>query len=245
VAVELAPDVDAARDSVSIAGPVWLPAGRYEMTTWFRTSRPFDGSITVLDGSGPRPRLAELRGPRSNPVHLTFELPMTVPRVLIEATRPELAQQVQRTEIRPLSLIARSARPDVRGVRAVQALAARPGAYVFFLDDNAYPEGEFSWTRGGRQSALLVSSSGATAVRLTLQSGASGGSVRVSVGQNQRRLNLAPWETRTIDVPLSDTARWVPVTIGSEGGFRPSEVQPGSTDTRWLGCRFSIALVTS
>ncbi len=245
VTVEIARDEYADRESLAIAGPVWLPAGRYEATTRFRTSRPFEGSLVILDGSGPRPQFAELSGPLSNPARLAFELPITVPRVHVEATRPELAQQAEKTDIRPVSLVARSARLDVRGVRSVQPLASRPGAYIFFLDDNAYPEGEFSWTRGGRQTELLVTSSGVSALRFRLQNGASGGSVHLSVAGSGRDFSLAPWETRTIEMPVPPAARWVRVTISSEGAFRPSDVESGSRDTRLLGCRFSVALITS
>jgi hypothetical protein len=47
---------------------------------------------------------------------------------------------------------------------------------------------------------------------------------------------LSPNEERWVDIPLDRRARAAIVRFRVDGGFRPSERDPASSDRRYLGC---------
>jgi hypothetical protein len=53
---------------------------------------------------------------------------------------------------------------------------------------------------------------------------------------------MSPWESTTVEIPLDGTEVLVRITIAVSHGFRPSEVDPTSTDQRWLGSQVAVKL---
>jgi len=43
-----------------------------------------------------------------------------------------------------------------------------------------------------------------------------------------------------VDVPVAARSRMAWITVRTDRGFRPSEVDPGSRDRRFLGCSLSF-----
>jgi len=59
--------------------------------------------------------------------------------------------------------------------------------------------------------------------------------VRVSIDGRTEELELKPREERPLPIPAVAGRRASLITVDSDSGFRPSQVEPGSTDNRYLG----------
>ena len=68
---------------------------------------------------------------------------------------------------------------------------------------------------------------------MLLSNGGADNAVHVVTDAGSRLYELAPWEHVTVSLPTEDGA--VRFTVESESGFRPSELDPNSTDRRELG----------
>ena len=64
----------------------------------------------------------------------------------------------------------------------------------------------------------------------------------VEVNGTREVLELDRGETHEYRVPLTGQEVTVPLTFEPINGFRPSERNPESADTRWLGCRVVLEL---
>jgi hypothetical protein len=111
-----------------------------------------------------------------------------------------------------------------------------------YADANTFPENGVFWTQGKNAGEVLVAPAGAATLVLTLHLGPVGGAVRLTVDGQDRSVTLARDETRQIEIPLSPTARLVPLVVKAPARFRPSDHEPGSTDRRWLGCQVRVGL---
>ncbi len=225
-------------DAQRVAGPFALSAGTYSARIWFRGDVAPRGAVFLTIGD--RVQIARSEdGALLNPAELTFDLPVDA-SVVAGASDPALAKAVAQVEIVARSVVPRSERPG--DARAIESIAGRPTAYIVYTDGQTYPEGGVFWTRGTHAGTVLVATGGASTLILTLHVGPAGGSVRVTVGGQDRSVTMAPDQTRDIVAPLSDADRLVPVTVEAPGSFRPVDREPGSTDQRSLGCQVRIAL---
>jgi hypothetical protein len=170
----------------------------------------------------------------------TFDLPVDAP-VSVAVSNERLARSIDQIDIVPEAIVPRRLRPNVE-VRAIEAIAGRPGGFIIYADDDSYPEGGVFWTRGTQSATVLVTPSGASTLALTLHVGPVGGVVRLSVEGHDRSVTLAADQTQRIEIPLTPGARLVPVSVGAAGEFRPSDQDGGSTDHRWLGCQVRVEL---
>jgi hypothetical protein len=57
----------------------------------------------------------------------------------------------------------------------------------------------------------------------------------VQAGRWRMELTLNPGEERTLSIPLAPGHRASEVRFETTAGFRPSDVEPGSRDARFLG----------
>ncbi len=83
----------------------------------------------------------------------------------------------------------------------------------------------------------MVVTAGATALRLVLHVGPTGGRVALKVGGRALDVDLQPNETRELSFPLAPGTKRVPVSAKAARSFRPADVDPGSDDRRLLGCQ--------
>jgi hypothetical protein len=125
---------------------------------------------------------------------------------------------------------------------AVSQIPDMPGAYLFFKNDAVYPEPASFWTRGQEEAEVLVMTPNASHLRVVFMCGPKGGPVRLRVGSLNLDRELAPDAADMARVPLAPGQTLVPVTIKAPSGVRPADRDPGSTDTRLLGCRVEIRL---
>ncbi|HXE80000.1 MAG TPA: hypothetical protein VNK41_04560 [Vicinamibacterales bacterium] len=146
--------------------------------------------------------------------------------------------------------------PINTAVHRVRVLfGTNPRFQIYFLDDNAYErEGESFWIRGdSRADMLFKTPRRVSRLRLGLSAGVFGVTVHVDAGDAEETVQLAPGETRTIELPLDEgfpyrpqgpstgTLVW-PVSIGVEGGFIPM-FDGTNNDHRFLGVRVIPELI--
>jgi hypothetical protein len=173
----------------------------------------------------------------------TEELPATLPpveidfpvnvRALIVRGDEALRRNVRGLLLEPLEIV----RPGDRLTAATSRRAVRyAGAAVFFLDDYSYAEPEAFWVAGGGVSSVVVQPDGRGGLaRLHLRNAPVENRVVLSSGRWEEAFTLAPGETRVVQVPMAPGRGAALLTISSAAGFRPSEVEPGSRDSRFLG----------
>lgn len=121
---------------------------------------------------------------------------------------------------------------EMCGLRARRAVVS-PAGTLFVVGGQAWTEGAGLWTAGGGEVVLVVDR-GVTAVSLRIRQGGTGGGVSVRSGGWNDRRELGPGEVWDLDVPRR-AGRVAAVTIATAAAFRPSELDPSSTDTRVLG----------
>ena len=225
-------------DPRRLAGPFYLPAGRFTARIAFSSAATRDGVAFVILGD--RMQIARSEGTLNGSTQLAFTLPVDAD-VWVAVSDEALATSVQQVEVVAESVVPRRARPDV-DVHAIAPIEGGPGAYIVYADDETYPEGGVFWTRGTHAGKVYISTGGASTLVLTLHVGPVGGAVRVLVDGQDHSVTLARDQTQQIEIPLPPADRLVPVSIEARGRFRPSDHEAGSTDQRWLGCQVRIGL---
>jgi len=186
--------------------------------------------------------VASGNGRTMNPAVIPFELPVGLSALRIAATSAPLAEMVSGVAIAPRQLISRDERLDPGRIRAVKPVGQRLGAYLLFMDENTFVEPELNWVRGGHATRVLVSTGDATALRVIVRNGGVANRIVTSAGDRYETYDLDAWETRELSVAVVPGEGVVPVTVTPERGFVPAEVEPGSNDTRVLGCTVTVVL---
>jgi hypothetical protein len=134
--------------------------------------------------------------------------------------------QLDGVELRPIAL---DPAPPTRDIarRAVRY----GGTVVFFLDDRAFPEPAGFWVGGERDTQVVIApDDGRGSVVLHLRNAPVANMLTLEFGGRREQAALKPGEERRIEVPSGTLVR-----IASSAGFRPSETDPKSRDTRLLG----------
>jgi hypothetical protein len=155
-------------------------------------------------------------------------------------TTPSDAASWQRLELAPIALSARTEVDDLRP-RAVEGVTDRPGAYLLYMNGEAYPEGGVFWTRGTGTADLRIGTGGATTLRLLLFSGPEQGSVHLTVEGRSFDVGIKAGAVESFEVPVP-AGKWIHLTVTSAHTFRPVDVDPHSTDQRRLGCQVRVKL---
>jgi hypothetical protein len=172
---------------------------------------------------------------------IPIELPVNVRALLIRADEGA-REQLDAIELRPLGRPASALSMEVarRAVRYDTTV-------VFFLDDRAFPEPSGFWVGGARDTIVAIRPDRPRPIALALRNGAVANAVTLESGSWREAITLQAGEERRIDVPLDASRGAALVTIRSSAGFRPSEVDPASRDTRFLGvyCRLLTAIANN
>jgi hypothetical protein len=201
-----------------------VPAGSYMLTVKRQGSA--DGWIMVGIGNdqfaiATQPIAAFDGGVR-------IDLPLPVRALLVRADEGA-REQLLSVELRPLP---READPISRDTarRAVRY----DGGTAFFVDDRSFPEPSGFWIAGARQSSVAVRPDRRGPIPLVLRNGALDNRVSIESGTWRDEFALRAGEEYRINVPI-DASGAALVRIRSAAGFRPSEIDPNSRDTRFLG----------
>ncbi len=154
-------------------------------------------------------------------------------RALVVRGDEDARASVREIVVRPLRVLTPSQKPTTeRANRAVRFGSLR----VFYFDDRAFPEPNGFWVGGERTTRCVLAPDEATgAVRLLVRNASVENTVTLTAGSWHQQLRLSPGEEREVDVPLAAGRRAVLLQIASAAGFRPSEHDPASRDTRFLG----------
>ena len=163
---------------------------------------------------------------------VTLRFPIDVRSIVVRSDESARGA-VRRVTLRPLRLL--SARE--RLTDEVARRAVRYGSFVtFFLDDRAFAEPSGFWVGGARATSVVIApDEPATSVTLALRNAAVANTLRIESGQWKETLALAPGEEREVRVPMDASKNAALVGLASASGFRPSEMQPGNRDSRFLG----------
>ena len=227
-------------DRGRFAGPFDLAPGRYEVRV-SSAGAPEGASIWVRYDVGPG-RLGEVALVTGRPALLNLDLPVRVNPVWIGTDDEATANAISRVDIVATAPVPRSDRTIVSRFWAMDAVRDTPGRYALFMDQHTFSEPGSYWVRGGRTGRVLVSPAGARELAIRIQNGATAGRVTLATSGVTDAMELSSWEAREVRVPLTGDEPVVPVVVGAEQGFRPSEVDPSSRDTRWLGAQVTLSL---
>ncbi len=109
-------------------------------------------------------------------------------------------------------------------------------AFVYFLDTRSFPEPQAFWVGGSRDSSVVIQPVPIRrVVVLTLRNAPVENRVTLESRGWEKVMTMAAGEEQRIEIPVAPGADAVPLRITSSSGFRPSEVDTGSRDQRFLG----------
>jgi hypothetical protein len=95
---------------------------------------------------------------------------------------------------------------------------------------------------GERDSSIVVQTDAPQqTVSVLLRNGAVENTVLVQAGAWRDEIKFGPGEERRIEVPLNHQRGATRLRFTTSAGFRPSEVDPSSRDTRFLGVWVKLA----
>jgi hypothetical protein len=208
--------------------PDVLPAGTYAL--FVPNVSASSGKAQLVIGRNARPIVTwDLRtGLRDGAVH--FDLPVNVGSIVIQGD-DEAVRAVHALSLRPVRLVSPSDRPTGDYARRVERYGA---GLAYFFDDGAFVEAAGFWVRGGADAQVAVAPDlpGAS-LHLFVRNAPVANEVTIEIDGHADTLPLQPREERIVPVPDGHGAALI--RIQSRSGFRPVQVDAGSTDTRYLG----------
>jgi hypothetical protein len=202
-----------------------VPAGRYRLQP-----RGAGASGWLMVGIG-RDQFSIASGPLAAPPGpIVLDFPVDVRAIVVRGDE-QARRSIRGLTIEPLSIV-------MPGARVASGMARRAVRYaastVFFLDDRSFAEPEAFWVGGARSSTIVVQPDVAgRPVSLFVRNGPVKNQAVLRAGDWVVDMPLAPGEERRVDVPARGGATMVTLSVAT--GFRPSEADPKSRDTRFLG----------
>jgi len=160
---------------------------------------------------------------------LELFLPVDVASLVVEGD--DAAAASGRWALHPKNVLPRASLPTSAPARRAEPYG---GAVAYFFDARAFPEDRGIWIAGGAASSFAVTLAGNDASQLVLRNAPVKNRVTLEIDAERQVLNLGPGEERTIPLRPSPN-RATLIRVQTTSGFYPSEVEPGSTDTRFLG----------
>lgn len=163
---------------------------------------------------------------------IEVDFPVDVGALLVRVDE-DARRNVRGLSVEPLRLLL----PHERLTDEPARQAVRYGqATLYFLDPQSFPEPEAFWVGGGRSSRVVIKPDDTRATAtLHLRNGAAGNTILISSQGWREELRLAPGEERRLQIPLDHARGATLLRFTTSAGFRPSEVNPTSRDTRYLG----------
>jgi hypothetical protein len=221
--------VDPLTHEAPAIGLFHLPAGVYAIQGEGRTAGPL--TIGVYDEFPPQ--WSWNLGDQTDGWRREFHLPVPAPAMVIKAPG------ARRLVVRPVSVD----RPGRWFARTEPEHVVRYGpAVVFAMSGRAFMEPGGIWVEGGGTEDFVIEADRGVPVRLLVRTSPVANTVSLESDDWRQFLVLAPGEERLIPLPLAPLAPTdamrLRVTVAH--GARPTEFEPGSTDSRYLGCRIEI-----
>jgi hypothetical protein len=206
LALPLLPDPRESDPTSWWSGPYLIPAGRFEV------SGIESAAIELYNGEG-----CFSKGEAS------FSSNVALGRFRVRAFSLAGAPRLRMRE--PLPALA----------EAQRTVALAPGSRLHGLDDEVYLDPGGFWVRKSSRAsfALEIAAPDRTPPPLSLRNGGVENRVEIAGPRNTTDFPLRPWEVR--EVLVEGEGPVVLFTLESAGGFRPSDLDPGSRDRRELG----------
>lgn len=202
-----------------------MPAGRY------RLQPEGAGGGRLMVGIGPDQFALHTGETTTPPAPVVIDLPVAVRGIIVRGDE-HARRTIASLEVEALSIVP----ADERLTRGVATRGVRYGqTAVFFLDARSFAEPEAFWVGGGRETQIVLQPDRPAAVALLLRNAPVENRIVIQSGGWREELHLAPGEQRRVDVPFDTRRGAALLTISSSSGFRPSDVEPGSQDERFLG----------
>ena len=222
------PEGRAGRETAVLFALSSVPAGRYRVSPVSDDPR---GWLMVGIAQDPRDPFA-VHTVRVNGGPIELGLPVSLASLVIrgdeDAWRTVRGLIVEPLEVTPAaeSLTDEMARRAVRYDPAV----------VYFLDDRSFPEPQAFWVGGSRDSSVVIQPVPTRrVVVLALRNAPVENRVTLESRGWEKVMTMAAGEEQRIEIPVAPGADAVPLRITASSGFRPSEVDTGSRDQRFLG----------
>jgi len=210
--------------------PDVLPAGTYDLVVGNPAAA--EGMATLVIGRNARPVESWNLGTDLRDGALRFHLPVDVGSIVIKGDDGAV-RHGGAMSLRAIDLLPRAQRLTGDYARRVEPYGP---ALVYFFDDEVFAEQPGFWVRGGAAARFATMSvQPGAAVQLFIRNAAVDNRVRVSIDGRTEELELKPREERPLPIPAVAGRRASLITVDSDSGFRPSQVEPGSTDNRYLG----------
>jgi hypothetical protein len=215
-------------------GRFTLPAGTYRIDVAFKasaTAHTWPLSLQV-GRAGPPLESWNIAAQPGQIWSTTLWLPVNASFVGLRGPN-ELEQAIDAITVTPTAVVDAGSRPIVP---VVVAAAQFDGALLFFHDDRMYPEPTGFWALGARTSDITVATppGRSTPVVLRIHSGGKANTATFSTFGWQQQHSLTPGESAEIELPTM-AGGVMPLTISVEDGFYPRDLDPTSTDQRFLG----------
>lgn len=204
-----------------------VPAGDYRLTF---STRALEGWTMI--GIGRDQFALQTRPLNDTGGVVDVSFPVDV-RAIVVRVDEDARRNIQGLTLEPIRLVPPAMRlTDEIARRAVHY----PGAIVYFLDDRSFPEPEAFWVGGRRESAIVLQPEvRGTAAGLLVRNGAAENTLLVQAGGWRETVRLAPGEERRVEARLDVDRGATLVRFTTSAGFTPSEVDPKSRDSRFLG----------
>jgi len=214
-----------AADGTLLLVPGVLPAGTYVLEA---PNAPLTGTANLVIGRNARPiaswTLNDVRDNRAQ-----FDLPVNVGSIVVLGDQHGIRAPLS---VRPIRITPPAARPTQDYARRADRFG--PGI-VYFFDDGAFVESAGFWVRAAAGTRIATAAMNRDVVaKLFLRNAAVPNHVTLKYDGHTQALDLAPREEKLLS-DVVPPAGAVLIDIASDSGFRPSDVEPGSTDTRYLG----------
>lgn len=203
-----------------------VPAGSYRLRPSVRAR---DGWMMVGIG---RDQFAIATRRLDDAETIDVHFPVDV-RALLVRVDEDARRNVRGLTVEPLRVVL----PHERLSDDYARHAVRYGsATIFFLDERSFPEPEGFWIGGARSSQIVVAPDEPRATStLLLRNGGAENVVLISTRGWREEMRLSPGEERRVQIPLDHARGATLFALTTSAGFRPSEVNPESRDTRYLG----------
>jgi hypothetical protein len=207
----------------------FLPAGTYRV----QASGPVTGTVSVWAGRSPSPiyRVA-VRSAPANTV-TAFSLPVDTRSLVVEAEGPP-PEPKRRLFLQPLTVTGAEA-------RLAEGPAWQSGRFgvttAYALDHRAWFETAGIWVSGSSDTTLVLQPDvGIQRLPVLVRNGAVSNECGLEMDARREALRMNPGEVRRVDLSAMTGGRPIVLRLHSSSGFRPRDIDPGSQDSRWLGC---------
>ena len=211
-----------------------LPAGEYRLAVRHHGD---DGWIMAGVGSDRDPfslitePLLAVAGGRD------LRLPVDVRGLFVRADE-DARRDVEAIELQPLRILRAGEKADDGSARRAVRYGA---ATAFFMDEHAFAEPNAFWVAGGRETTVVLQQDEPSSqLTLILRNAPVANRVSLTVGQWRQDLEMAPGEERRVEIPVGAPSGIAALRLRSAAGFQPSDTDPHSRDTRFLGVYVTV-----